>query len=271
VLSACLGEYIAYLEGDDYWTDASKLARQVELMDANPAMSFCFHRVVEFNESQGKEAGVFPVEDLRDIRDPVDELIRRNFIPSVSRLLRRAKVPRFDGGFDDLKLGDWPTSIMMALDGEIGFLPQKMAVYRLHPESTWSSKDQAVRSLGTYEMFYYLFQKRLRPYESSIAQSTLRFCRLVLDHQRSQGFRHNIPLAITSLRISGRINLPVCIAHALWLVCYFILPKRSGVGYEFLCIAKRALIDSPSGSFMPAARGVLAKIIRLIPFTNRPK
>src|ERR1700690_3713915 len=82
VLSACLGEYIAYLEGDDYWTDATKLVRQVEMMDANPAMSFCFHRVIEFDESQGKECGVVPVDDVSNFKDPVEELIRKNFIYS---------------------------------------------------------------------------------------------------------------------------------------------------------------------------------------------
>ena len=48
------GKYIAYCEGDDYWTEPQKLQRQVDFMEAHPDYSVCFHRCKWYNETIGK-------------------------------------------------------------------------------------------------------------------------------------------------------------------------------------------------------------------------
>ncbi len=46
----CTGEYLAYLEGDDYWTDEGKLRKQVEYLERHPEYMACTHSMKMVDE-----------------------------------------------------------------------------------------------------------------------------------------------------------------------------------------------------------------------------
>lgn len=49
-IGACQGRYIAFLDGDDYFTDDLKLQKQYDVMEANGEVVLCFHGVKEIYE-----------------------------------------------------------------------------------------------------------------------------------------------------------------------------------------------------------------------------
>lgn len=52
--NACRGKYVAYCEGDDYWTDPYKLQMQVDFLEANPDYSCCYTDLEAFNNETGE-------------------------------------------------------------------------------------------------------------------------------------------------------------------------------------------------------------------------
>ena len=60
MMPVCRGKYLAFCEGDDQWTDPQKLQRQVDAMEANPEVTFCFGCARRYDVEKDCEAGVIP-------------------------------------------------------------------------------------------------------------------------------------------------------------------------------------------------------------------
>ena len=58
------GEYIAFCECDDYWTDDYKLQKQYDIMESKPNISLCTHKVQCVNEDGTHNDKVFPTETI---------------------------------------------------------------------------------------------------------------------------------------------------------------------------------------------------------------
>lgn len=140
VINACTGNYVAMLEGDDYWTDPRKLQKQVEFLEANPSHSMCFHDVAMVCQD-AQEAPPYPfANDERNIYT-IEDLVRHNFIPTCSVVFRRGLFGKFPSWFYEVTVGDWPLHVINASFGDVGRLHEQMGVYRVHAGSVWSIQD----------------------------------------------------------------------------------------------------------------------------------
>ena len=144
VLKACCGQYIALCEGDDFWTDPLKLHKQVVYLDARPECAMCFHNVMAvYLDRQRASHSVCP-PDQKEISS-LDDLLIMNFIPTCSAVYRRGLFGKIPGWFHELPIGDWPLHVLNAQYGDIGYLNEVMAVFRVHAGGIWSSRDTVMR------------------------------------------------------------------------------------------------------------------------------
>jgi len=138
-LNQAKGKYVAYCEGDDYWTDPYKLQKQVDFFEANPDFSICFtdYSILEQGNESFKTSNISRTLQSRDEFD-LEDIIRNNFIPTLTVMYRKS-FGEFPSNFSCLFPGDWPLHILNAQYGKIKFLPIVSAVYRKHDTGVCSS------------------------------------------------------------------------------------------------------------------------------------
>lgn len=125
------GEYIALCEGDDFWTDRSKLQRQVEYLDFHPFHSACFHKAGIISE-EGFDHRLY--EHLQEKDYGSNQLVLQWTIPTASFMFRRrycTKIPK-DARF---MYDDIVNFLTMAENGKIHCMDRVMSMYRRHAES----------------------------------------------------------------------------------------------------------------------------------------
>lgn len=135
-LERCRGTYVALLDGDDYWKTEDKLSRQVALMDAHPDLSLCFHSAMAVYDDGSRPSKVVSPRGRRPVYRLADLCVWMG-INNSTMLFRRSALPGFPDWFSTISFGDWSLQVILACRGDIGYIDDVMAVYRLHGGSVW--------------------------------------------------------------------------------------------------------------------------------------
>ncbi len=140
-LQACQGEYIALLDGDDYWTDPDKLQKQVDFLDNHPECAICFHDVTTFFEDGSQKPRKYNNFEPKNI-STIENILKCNFIPTCSTMYRRGLFDEFPDWYYSVICGDWVLHVLNAQQGKIGYINKNMGAYRVHNNGLFSGMSK---------------------------------------------------------------------------------------------------------------------------------
>jgi glycosyltransferase involved in cell wall biosynthesis len=136
------GKYVAFCEGDDYWTDPLKLQKQVDFLEKNKAYVVCSHNARIIDEKSNiiqnkkipyfKEDKTFTQMDMKKGAPMLTlSLVFRNIIGFSEHIKKHPKVINGD-------------SLLISFLGKFGkgyYIEDiQPAVYRVHSGGIWSLK-----------------------------------------------------------------------------------------------------------------------------------
>ena len=127
-IQACTGKYIALCEGDDYWTDKTKLQKQADFLENNPEYTLTFHNVSVLRPN-GKLSSDF-LTKLPENHETIEDLaVVWNYIHTPSVVYRNV-IKDFPHEFQMTPICDYFLYMMLAEKGKLKHFEDNMATYR---------------------------------------------------------------------------------------------------------------------------------------------
>jgi glycosyltransferase involved in cell wall biosynthesis len=136
------GDYIAILEGDDYWTSPSKLEKQVLFLETHPDFVASAHNTVKIYDDKSKEPHRFIYwPGIKKVHDVRDFAMMTSFFHTSSIVYRNMRKHTEDSSFKYIQ-NRWCCEIYVNMVhmqfGQLYYLDDDMSVYRCHKGGSFS-------------------------------------------------------------------------------------------------------------------------------------
>ncbi len=138
-IAACRGEFVAFLEGDDYWTDPQRLQKHVDFLEKNQRCPMSFNPFGIYHQNTGSLT--IPKTDAKSKVKffTSKRLVQYNVIGNLSAcIFRKTVLESIPKLWFEYNITDWFLGIYLAEKYPVAQLNEVMSVYRVNTRGLWS-------------------------------------------------------------------------------------------------------------------------------------
>ena len=133
-----ISNYVAILEGDDYWVSPNHLQSHLDFLEENAICVLSSNNMYFKNEIAGKFEPHYPQQ--RNVLYSGDEQARTNRIGNLSTCMFRAKyLSQLPKEMFEMEVDDWLLGLVLSQYGYIAKICTPTSVYRVNSNSNWAS------------------------------------------------------------------------------------------------------------------------------------
>ena len=151
--TSCSGDYIAVIEGDDYWTDPLRLQKHIDFLQAHAECVMSMNRIIYYDETK-----VFFSVDEWDKNESfyyvnTPQMAMGNRLGNLSAcVFRKSQISKIPHELFDLTIADWMIGMVLSQYGFIAILKDAMSVYRVHDKGIFSGMFKEERDKHLLEL-----------------------------------------------------------------------------------------------------------------------
>ena len=131
-------KYIAFCEGDDYWTDPNKLQKQFDAMEENPSIRICAHTASKVDSESKDVLGLVQPSKTNCVFSTEDVILGGGGFVASSSLFMRKDVYTMPMRFRQFLLLDYTLQMQGSIDAGMLYLADNMSCYRIASKGSWT-------------------------------------------------------------------------------------------------------------------------------------